>query len=905
MLRFSMTERGAEARRAPLAPRLLLGISLGGLHAHMAARPHAHGVNGYAHWDMITGEKEAAGDGLSVCEQLELEGSSHVGRATVFVIWNLGSPVATLIGALEDYVASRGLDRARTFFWISNLMLRRGSKQLLEHDLATLDCFLRPIEAIGRTAFLLHPWGADAFRRLWSLWELYLSHHSCAGLELLCPPSVAKQLVLAPSATCRAALAAVEQLDVLESQIGWSDQVRKRRFLAKVDSLGGAASFNRDVTRSVRVAIARLRELAEQGCFRAVGWQPQQKGEGQMGQAPPAAPVPVPVAATAVPFARTEDAAAYGERVLGRGAARRAVERLTFAHGASVLDVGCGDGGITRALAERFPGCSFVGVDVSSAMIEYAHRHHGGRVGLRFARDDAATLATVPDESVDVLVSVSATHWVFDQAAMWAAFRRVLKPGGTLDVSSYPYNEAEYEPLRRVAATPKWAPTFAHFASDAFGLEAPLAHVQSVPVLRQTLVDLGYEVTTCEVTTHRYKIADTGEYAKMLVPWHPWIAHVPAGPQRDDFVADMRREYRRYVGMEGADEATPLPFTFGTLEVRAVKKPAAPPPALPAPPSASAAAQQGCGRRAVFSMVSPECTLPHFAETDVDYARPENSAHMVTVSVPLREFSQGEVDFHTHGFALLRLSREQCEQLSAARAIALKAVGARSTAERRYMENNFNAAGVKGYGAAKAFERVVAEWAEQAFDTPCVAVASASIKMRDSGGAADAIVPQPHVHVDYATYAAAMRRLRDPPEWPDNLARRVSPPATHLLEVINLWLPCTDEPVRDWGFGFVTGGSPRHVPVKLNGVEWSLNTQLRQPEKAAVWTAREMRWGDAYVFRSVGAQYAPPHATPRETFAPPHTAFRVAPPPAKPFRRVSMEVRVAIYRRPSNWQSKL
>ena len=125
------------------------------------------------------------------------------------------------------------------------------------------------------------------------------------------------------------------------------------------------------------------------------------------------------------------------------------------------------------------------------------------------------------------------------------------------------------------------------------------------------------------------------------------------------------------------------------------------------------------------------------------------------------------------------------------------------------MENNFNAAGVKGYGAAKAFERVVAEWAEQAFDTPCVVVASASIKMRDSGGAADAIVPQPHVHVDYASYAAAMRRLRDPPEWPDNLARRVSPPATHLLEVINLWLPCTDEPVRDWGFGFVTGGSPR------------------------------------------------------------------------------------------------
>ena len=156
MLRFSMTERGAEARRAPLAPRLLLGISLGGLHAHMAARPHAHGVNGYAHWDMITGEKEAAGDGLSVCEQLELEGSSHVGRATVFVIWNLGTLVATLIGALEDYVASRGLDRARTFFWISNFMLGAAAAARARPR----DPRLRTPRSSDRPpTFLLDPWG--------------------------------------------------------------------------------------------------------------------------------------------------------------------------------------------------------------------------------------------------------------------------------------------------------------------------------------------------------------------------------------------------------------------------------------------------------------------------------------------------------------------------------------------------------------------------------------------------------------------------------------------------------------------------------------------------------------------------------------------------------------------------
>ena len=153
-----------------------------------------------------------------------------------------------------------------------------------------------------------------------------------------------------------------------------------------------------------------------------------------------------------------------------------------------------------------------------------------------------------------------------------------------------------------------------------------------------------------------------------------------------------------------------------------------------------------------------------------------------------------------------------------------------------------------------------------------------------------------------------MKRLHNPAEWPQNLARRTSPPPSHLLEVVNIWMPCSDEPVRDWHFGFVVGGAPQHVPVKLNGVDWSLNTMLRRPETAAVWAGLEMRWGDAYIFRSVSgrsSEYAPPHATPRETFAPPHTAFRVKPPPAKPFRRISMEVRVLVYRRPSNWLSKL
>ena len=168
--RLSMPSLGAEARLSPLSPRLLLGISLEGIELHMLQHPRSRGLNGYRNCDLISAASAEKGDGLSVCERLQQRGSRFVGRATHFVCWNLGSQLATLIGALEELVAAHGLDRSHTYFWICDFVIRRGTRQLRDADLAALDCFSRPIEHIRHTLFLMDPWGSDAFRRLWSLW---------------------------------------------------------------------------------------------------------------------------------------------------------------------------------------------------------------------------------------------------------------------------------------------------------------------------------------------------------------------------------------------------------------------------------------------------------------------------------------------------------------------------------------------------------------------------------------------------------------------------------------------------------------------------------------------------------------------------------------------------------------
>jgi SAM-dependent methyltransferase len=94
--------------------------------------------------------------------------------------------------------------------------------------------------------------------------------------------------------------------------------------------------------------------------------------------------------------------------------------------GREVVDVGCGDGSLMRALAAR--GASVVGVEVSEAAVARA----GERCVL--GRADALPLG---DASVDVCVLMRSLHHVPAQA-MPRAFEecaRVLRPGGAMYVA--------------------------------------------------------------------------------------------------------------------------------------------------------------------------------------------------------------------------------------------------------------------------------------------------------------------------------------------------------------------------------------------------------------------------------------------------------------------------------------
>lgn len=100
---------------------------------------------------------------------------------------------------------------------------------------------------------------------------------------------------------------------------------------------------------------------------------------------------------------------------------RPVVDLLDPQPGEHILDVGCGDGTLTKELADL--GCAVVGVDASAEQVAAARQ-----MGLNAFVRDAADLDY--EARFDAVFSNAALHWVKNQDAAIAGMARALKPGG-------------------------------------------------------------------------------------------------------------------------------------------------------------------------------------------------------------------------------------------------------------------------------------------------------------------------------------------------------------------------------------------------------------------------------------------------------------------------------------------
>lgn len=133
------------------------------------------------------------------------------------------------------------------------------------------------------------------------------------------------------------------------------------------------------------------------------------------------------------------------ERQLKTGQAL--AERLALKHGEHVLDVGCGTGLLAEHMADLVgPTGMVLGIDPLPKRIAIAKRR--GREWLAFDVGDANDLSVLSEDSFDVVVLNAVFHWLPDKARPLKEFRRVLKKGGRIGLTTRP--PGERTPLQEI-----------------------------------------------------------------------------------------------------------------------------------------------------------------------------------------------------------------------------------------------------------------------------------------------------------------------------------------------------------------------------------------------------------------------------------------------------------------------
>jgi trans-aconitate 2-methyltransferase len=202
-----------------------------------------------------------------------------------------------------------------------------------------------------------------------------------------------------------------------------------------------------------------------------------------------------------------------------------------------ILDIGCGNGKTTAAIAARLPNGSVTGVDASSDMIAFAQAHWTpAQSNLRFAVADARRLPF--QQEFDLIVSFNALHWIPDQTLPLQSIRSAIKPSGKVQLRLVPKGERKSleDVIEETRLSPRWARYFA-------GFHDPYLHL--TPQQYAALAEQnGLHVVSCETSAKAWDFQSrSGFLAFSKVTMVEWTQHVPEA-ERSAFIVDVLDRYQ-------------------------------------------------------------------------------------------------------------------------------------------------------------------------------------------------------------------------------------------------------------------------------------------------------------------------------------------------------------------------
>ena len=245
---------------------------------------------------------------------------------------------------------------------------------------------------------------------------------------------------------------------------------------------------------------------------------------------------------------------------LQRAMATEVLSTLDLTAAKRVADLGCGNGRITAAIANRLPEASVLGIDASHEMISYAQQQFTAPAfpNLHFVVGDISKLDF--QSEFDTVLSFNALHWIPDQSAALTAIHRVMREGGTAHLRLVPKGERKSfeDVLEETRCSARWASAFADFRDPYLHLTAEeyraIAEEHGLHVEEQDVQDKAWDFGTRD-----------GFFAFASVTTVAWLSRLETDA-KDSFIEDV---LERYAAVAGDDHT----FRFYQMNIRLRKAP--------------------------------------------------------------------------------------------------------------------------------------------------------------------------------------------------------------------------------------------------------------------------------------------------------------------------------------------
>jgi phosphoethanolamine N-methyltransferase len=217
----------------------------------------------------------------------------------------------------------------------------------------------------------------------------------------------------------------------------------------------------------------------------------------------------------------------WGDGFLSPGGpeAVRAIVAGLDLRGKTVLDIGCGVGGLDEVLAGEV-GATVTGVDVAQLIVKLgqeriARSPHKERIAIRLVEPGPLPFA---DRSFDAVFGKDAWLHIPDKAGFFAEVLRVLKPGG-------------------IVACGDWMKSPGPYSSDMeyfFKMEGLTYNLVTLAEYGRFVQGAGFTDVTLTDITHVYQTGARDELARMKGPLHDLLTREIGAEGRDFFIEDWR-----------------------------------------------------------------------------------------------------------------------------------------------------------------------------------------------------------------------------------------------------------------------------------------------------------------------------------------------------------------------------